>query len=597
MLCLFCVASLSIADFRVAHDWFLRDGERFQVISGSVDYFRLHPDSWASTLQKVVTSGFNSVQVSVPWNLHEPEKGKFNFNGIANITRFIELCAFFNLFVVLRPGPFIGGEWEFGGLPYWLITDGVETFRSMDAVFIKHVDDWLRVLFQKLKKFMIDYGGNVIMVQVEHMYGNSSVCDKAYLEHLCVLTKEELGRGTFLFTLDAPSEHHLKCGSVPKHAYASVGFGTDMDVTVAAALMKSVNGGGGPTFNGEFVIGEPTYWKDPQPRTMMNAFRMRLGELMKAKMSLNVRIYAGGTNFGFYNGAKGDEAKYAAVTTSYSSGAVLTDAGDMTSVYPSLFGMVIGRVRRNRDIEIYPVSNSPKRVYKSVVFEKGAKLLDVLEDVGEKAVESSNTLTFEELHNAFGFVLYEASTNGGMLEIPTVRDMAVIMVDGKRIKRVMRGAEEPIKIPNGRLQILVENMGRSSHVDKQGDSKGLLHGAKIDGQAITGWRMTTIPLNTSASIHFTKEEMPVGCPAFYYGTFNVDVVADTFLDPTGFKKGVVFVNGFNIGRYWVVGPQLTLYIPAQLLKPGTNEVVVFETGKIQQVRKLSFSDSHKTVSK
>ena len=597
MLCLFCGACLAFADFRVSRDSFVRDGEKFQVISGSVDYFRLHPDSWSSTLQKVVSSGFNSVQVSVPWNLHEPEKGKFNFNGIANVTRFIELCAFYNLFVVLRPGPFIGGEWEFGGLPYWLITDGVETFRSMDAVFIKHVDEWLRVLFRKMKRFMIDNGGNVIMVQVEHMYGASSVCDRAYLEHLCALTKEELGGGVFLFTVDAASENDLKCGSVPKHAYATVGFGTDMDITVAYALMKSMNGGDGPAFNSEFMIGEPAHWKAPQPGTKMNAFRLRLGELLKAKMSLNVRIYAGGTNFGFYNGATGDEANYAAVTTSYSSGALLTDAGDMSSVYHSLFGMVIGRVRRNRDIEIYPVSNSPKRVYKSVVFEKGAMLLDVLGDVGEKVVESTNTLTFEELHNAFGFVLYEASTNGGILEIPSVRDMAVIMVDGKRLKRIMRGAEEPVKIPNGRLQILVENMGRSSHVDKQGDSKGLLHGAKLDGQAITGWKMTTIPLNTCTSIHFTKGKMPVGCPAFYHGTFNVDVVADTFLDPTGFKKGVVFVNGFNIGRYWTAGPQLTLYIPAHVLKPGMNEIVVFETGKIQQVRKLSFSDSHKTVSK
>jgi beta-galactosidase len=198
-------------------------------------------------------------------------------------------------------------------------------------------------------------------------------------------------------------------------------------------------------------------------------------------------------------------------------------------------------------------------------------------------------LTFESLDTGFGFVLYETETLGGELHLTAVHDRADIFLDQKRVATQMRNEEQPLRIRAGRLSILVENMGRLNYGFDMFDEKGLVRRVVVEGKLKTNWTMTTIPLASVEGIGF-GDELPLGVPAFYRATFSVDKVADTFLNPRGFDKGVAFVNGFNLGRYWTIGPQLTLYVPAGILKEGTNELIIFEVGRVKRVKKMSFDD-------
>jgi beta-galactosidase GanA len=225
MLVSIIAATAAAGSFKVSGTKFLLDDKPFQYVSGSFHYFRQHPDYWEDTIKKMANGGLNVVQTYVPWNLHEPKKGQFNFQGFADIEHWVELCQKCNMYVILRPGPYICAEWDFGGLPYWLITDGVKILRSTDELYIQHVDDFLTVLFTKLKRFMYHAGGPIIMVQVENEYGAYFPCDHMYMRHLSDLTKQILGHETVLFTTDQPYDYVLECGTSPGDAVVTIDFG------------------------------------------------------------------------------------------------------------------------------------------------------------------------------------------------------------------------------------------------------------------------------------------------------------------------------------------------------------------------------------
>jgi beta-galactosidase len=527
--------------------------------------------------------GLSVVQTYVAWNLHEPRKGEFNFEGIADIERWLQLCQQCGMHVILRPGPYICAEWDLGGLPYWLITDGVKTARSMDEVYIKHVDDFLTALFARVGRFMCHNGGPILMVQVENEYGAYYPCDHAYMKHLCDVTKQLLGEETVLFTTDQPHDYVLECGAVPSEALVTLDFGIGFE---AARMFRRVPNA--PPVNSEFYPGWLDHWREPHQRVGAKEVAFYLEDMLKYGASVNFYMFIGGTNFGFYNGANGDRYFYQADPTSYDYDAPLSEAGDMTWKY-QMIRDVIQRYRPE-PLPNWPVKNTTKKAYGKVRFTQGVSLFDTLETVGEKVVVDPSPQSFERLDTAFGFVLYETETNGGSLKPLCVHDRADVLVDKKRIDIIMRNEDKAITIPKGVLSILVENMGRLNYGYDFFEEKGLLKGVKLNTWMIYDWKMTTIPLKTTEGIRF-GEALPTHTPAFYRATFHVDAPADTFLNPSGFDKGVAFVNGFNLGRYWTVGPQLTLYVPAPLLRAGENELIVFEVGEIASVGEMSLDDT------
>jgi beta-galactosidase len=582
MLLPFILSLAASRTFTVKGNRFLLDGRPFRYIAGEFHYFRQHPSSWEQTIKKMATGGLNVVQTYIPWNLHEPKKGQFNFEGIADLEGWIGICRRCGMYAILRLGPYICSEWDFGGLPYWLITDGVQRLRSMDPVYIKHVDDFFSALLARIKKFIISNDGPVLMLQVENEYGAYFTCDRPYMQHLCDFIRAHLGQETVLFTTDQPHDYVLECGAIPEAAVVGLNFGVGFK-----SSRMFVRAGNSPPINSEFYTGWLDHWREPHQRMSTELVLQYLEDMLKFGANINFYMYAGGTNFAFWNGANGDRHHYTAAPTSYDFDAPLSESGDMTWKYIRIRDVI--RNYRGRGFPEFEVWNTTKTVFPAVAFSKGVTLLDTISGVAESVVTDPEPLTFESLNTGLGFVLYETETTGGDLKLKCIHDRADILVNGKRVSIQMRNEEHNIQIEPGKLAILVESMGRLNFGFDLFDEKGLLKGVTLDGNPVMRWTMTTIPLTSTSGISF-GDGLPTGVPAFYQGTFSVDDPADTFLNPSGFDKGVAFVNGFNLGRYWTVGPQLTLYVPSAILRKGENELIVFEIGQIQHVGKMTFDD-------
>lgn len=309
--------------------------------------------------------------------------------------------------------------------------------------------------------------------------------------------------------------------------------------------------------------------------------------------SVNMYMYFGGTNFHFFNGANGDANQYQPDPTSYDHDAPLSEAGDMTYKYEEIRKVA----QKYFDVPDYEVSNTTKRSYGKVKFTQSVSLYDALPTIGVIRVENDKPMTMEDLDVDFGFVLYQTTINNGKkLSIPHCKDRGYILLN-EELQCIVQHAEEkdcslPKEIGDGRLDILVENQGRLNYGNDFFEKKGITDVVKIDDQELNGWKMTGFNLSNIEKLKF-ENKLETKIPAFYKAYFDVDEVADTFLNPTGWTHGTVFINGFNIGRYWIVGPQLTLYVPKHILKKGQNELIVFEyESQFDNVPTMSFDDIH-----
>ena len=296
-------------------------------------------------------------------------------------------------------------------------------------------------------------------------------------------------------------------------------------------------------------------------------------------------MYYGGTNFGFYAGANPNP--YQPDPTSYDYDAPLSEAGDTTWKWQKILEVI---KKYRSDIPTYDVKNTTKLSYGNVTLEERVRLFDAMDVIAVAKKQNDTPMMFEELDNDYGFVLYETETAGGTLKFEKVCDRVCIYVDRKLVDVVQRDWLHDVKIPSGKLQLLVENLGRVNMAQYNVDTKGISSKVTVDGKTITGWTMYTLPLSNVDKFKFSK--LKVGLePVFYRGTFEVDEIGDTYLNPTGLKHGFAFVNGFNLGRYWTTGPQLTLYCPGPVLKKGTNEVIIFETDDVADIHHISMDDT------
>ena len=191
-------------------DNFYMDGKPVKIISGAFHYFRTVPEYWRDRLEKLRNMGCNTVETYIPWNMHEPEKGKFRFDGLLDIERFVNLAGELGLYVILRPSPYICAEWEFGGLPAWLLREDGMKLRVNYPPFLKHVEEYYRVLLPKLVPMQCTHGGPVILMQVENEYGYYAN-DTGYLKAVRKLMTDG-GVEVPLVTSDGPFPESLNAG-------------------------------------------------------------------------------------------------------------------------------------------------------------------------------------------------------------------------------------------------------------------------------------------------------------------------------------------------------------------------------------------------
>jgi beta-galactosidase GanA len=564
----------SAQKFAVKDGQFQLNGKPFRIFSGELHYTRIPQAYWRDRMIKAKAMGLNTICTYVFWNVHEPVPGKFSFAGNLDIRMFIRTAQEEGLYVLLRPGPYVCSEWDFGGLPAWLLKDPELKIRCLYPQYWEPAKKFLLWLGRELQELTIDKGGPIIGVQVENEYGSYGN-DKEYLRSIRN-TLREAGFDCLLYTSDGSNRQMLEAGTL-EDALPTVNFSSDPEGQFRNLenFRKNI-----PHMNGEFWSGWFTQWgHEKWGGQDLNKQKEDVRWMLENDKSINFYMFHGGTNFGFTSGANWYDGKYWADVTSYDYGAPLTEDGRPTEAYFIFRDLLIQHQPPGTQLPNLPPPI--KRItIPGIQFTDRASLFENLPR-GKKSVQPR---PMEAYGQNFGFILYRTTITeaGGKLRITQLNDYAQIYLDGNRIGSMdRRFGQDTITIPHGGpekrvLDILVENLGRINFSAHMIDRKGITERVTLDWITLMDWEVYNLPMEASDAqrLKFSNRQIPEG-PTFFRGTFRLDEVGDTFLDMRQWRKGIVWVNGHNLGRYWrAAGPQYDLYLPGAWLKSGKNEIVV-----------------------
>lgn len=570
--------------FEICGDQFCKDGEPIKLISGAVHYFRNLPETWPDIFEKLRAMGCNCVETYCAWNMHEPKPGTFDFTGRLDIVRFIKEAEKAGLMVIVRPGPYICAEWEFGGLPWWIQKEEGLEIRCRNEVYIRYFDRYLDELLGRVRPLLCTNGGPVILLQCENEYGYYGD-DREYLSYLRDGYRRR-GIDVPLFTSDGGSEDSLLDGTV-EGCLPTLNFGSRVEENfkVHDRLFPDC-----PKVCMEMWDGWFDAWGDEKHHTTDPQVYAGVVRDMLKKGSLNIYMFIGGTNFGFTSGANHYE-KFAPDVTSYDYDALLTECGDVTEKYKAVREVI----REATGKELPPIpKDREKKAYGKVALTRSAGLLSNL-DALSSPIHSDVPRAMEEYGIGYGYIAYRTVLNrdyrDAKLSFESLGDRAQVLVNGKLqgIAYLNDSLEVTVNAKKGDvLTILVENMGRANFGPKMMRKKGLPGRVLLGGKIHFSWDVYPLPMTDLSGLSFGGDETEA--PAFYEGAFTVEEPADTFLRTDSFKKGFVVLNGFNLGRYWEVGPQKTLYVPGSLLKKGENTLLLFESDGRKGEAEVEFVD-------
>ena len=562
-------------DFSICGNQFIRDGKPIKLISGAVHYFRNLPCTWDDIFEKMVACGFNTVETYCAWNMHEKKKGVFDFSAQYDISEFLEKAAEHGLMAIVRPGPYICAEWEFGGLPWWLQAEGDMEIRCMNPTYIHYFERYLDKLFAEVRPHLVTQGGNVILLQVENEYGYYGD-DKEYLGHLVKLYREK-GMDVPLFTSDGTRRTDLLDGTVAG-CFSTLNFGSRVEENFKAhdELFPDQ-----PKMCMEMWNGWFDAWGDEKHHTTDAAAYAAVVDDMLERGSLNTYMFIGGTNFGFTSGANHYD-RFAPDVTSYDYDALLSECGDVTEKYRAVRRVI----QKYTEGALPPVPpDREKKAYGKVAACGVADLFAHLE-ILSAPIQMNVPKCMEELGCGYGYVLYRTKLHrdyeGAKLSFERIGDRAQIYVN-RRYCGTVYVNEPPYEVEfsakaGDTLWVLCENMGRTNFGPKMMYKKGIVGRCLVDGKIHFGWQAYPLPMEDLGGLRFAEGEVP--CPAAHFYRFVFQVSGkpcNTFLRTDSFKKGFAVLNGFHLGRFWEIGPQKTLYVPFSLLREGENELILFES--------------------
>lgn len=561
--------------FTVEKDGFRLGGEPFRVISGAIHYFRVPREYWRDRLIKLKACGFNTVETYVAWNMHEPREGEFDYSDMLDIEDFLATAAELGLYAIVRPGPYICSEWEFGGLPWWLLKNDGIRLRCMEPDYIAAVDRFFDSLIPRIAAHQITEGGNVILVQVENEYGSYGD-DSEYIRYLADGLRRR-GINVPLFTSDGTNKQMLTGGTVPE-IFKTANFGSRAEEQFAALREYQPDG---PLMCTEFWNGWFDHWTEEHHHRPGDDAAASLDDILAHGGNVSAYMFHGGTNFGFMNGANCFD-KYEPTVSSYDDDAPVNECGDLTDKY-FRFREVISKYAPIPDIEL-PAAVKKKK-YGKFEFTACRRLFDCLDKLSTP-VETVCPLPMEKLGQGYGFILYRAEVRGPRetqnVRIQEPRDRAYIYKNDELLGVQYRNDREPavstdIPAEGATLSVLVENMGRVNYGAYLKDSKGVTEGIGFGWNFIYHWQTYPLPLDDLSAVDFI-EQKPVfdSTPLLLRAEIDIDECCDTFVKLPGFKKGMIFINGRALSRYWEVGPQRSAYLPAPFLKKGKNELIVLE---------------------
>lgn len=573
--------------FALGDSTFLLDGKPLQIISGEMHCTRIPREYWRDRMRKAKAMGLNTVGTYVFWNALEPEPGKYDFGGNNDIAEFIRIAKEEGMWVVLRPSPYACAEWEFGGYPWWLLKDKTLKVRSQDPKFLKAYRDYILQLGKRVAPLLVTNGGNVLMVQIENEYGSYSN-DKQYLDINRKIFREA-GFNGILFTCDGPEE--MAAGYLPGYLPAVNG---EDDPQKVKPLINKYHNGKGPYYISEWYPGWFDSWGSPHHGSNADEDAKKLDEVLSAGLSINLYMFHGGTTRGFMNGANmSKHDPYSPQTSSYDYDAPLDEAGEPTAKFYKFRDVIQKHLPPGETLPPVPAKAKTIAIDRIELTQKAP--IFAVSNLG-KAVIAEHPLCFEELNQGYGFVLYRTTLKnaaGGLLKIKEMRDFATVYLNGGRVGILDRRLKQDSlnidpKLANSTLDILVENNGRINYGPYLIDNRqGITEKVTLDGRELTGWRMYKFPFKTVSNIKYNGSKStdkpgwhttvyPLSGPTIYKGAFTLTETGDTWLDMRGFGKGFVFLNGHNLGKYWYIGPQQTLYVPGAWLRKGQNEIELFD---------------------
>lgn len=586
---------------------FYMDSKPFDIYSGAMHYFRTVPEYWEDRLTKLKAAGFNTVETYVCWNLHEKKPGEFDFSGILDIEKYLEIAQKVGLYAIVRPGPYICAEWDFGGLPAWLLKDKNMQIRCMYPDYLKCVERFYKELLARLVPHLESHGGNIIAMQVENEYGSYGN-DKDYLRYVEKLTRD-CGIDCLLFTSDGNTNNMISGGSLPD-IYKVLNFGSRS--RTAFNVLKGFENDG-PNMCGEFWCGWFDHWRDKHHTRNSLEIVNEIKGFIDNGASFNMYMFHGGTNFGFTAGANHNQGHgYEPTVTSYDYCAMLTEWGDYTPAYHAVRKLLCEK----QGIEPPELPESPKlQSIGKVELTETASLFENLDNIGEKH-HVPVPEGMEYFGQNFGLIYYETTLKGkynaSPMYVKNVHDFADVYFDGEKktsidrtlytvegkttlkdvIFKKKKGESSPFLMPalsgERKIGVLVDTMGRVNYGENMLDRKGISD-IYLGIQRLMNYDVWTLPLDNLDKLKYSssvKKDEPV----FLKGSFKTDSKADCFVHLDGFNRGCVYINGFNLGRFWKVGPQKSLYIPGTLLK-DENEIIVFNIGGYAKPT-VSITDKH-----
>jgi beta-galactosidase len=582
MLAALCVAAAATTTtrpaahrFELGHDAFLLDGRPLQLIGCELHPARIPPAYWQHRLRMVKAMGCNAVPIYLFWSHHEPVEGRFDFKtGSRDIGRFVRLAQAEGLLVLLRPGPYVCAEWDFGGLPPYLLKHADIGVRGMDPRYMRAVERYVAAVAAELGPLQIDRGGPIAMLQIENEYG-SYANDRAYLARLAALWRRHGIRIPF-YTADGPTEAMLRAGSLP-----GVAVGLDSGSEPAHfALAQRINPGV-PVFSSETYPGWLTHWGEAWARPPLAQVLDEVRFLLEQRKSFSFYVAHGGSNFGFTAGANSGDKGYEPDVTSYDYDAPIDEQGRPTPKFFELRELIARHTGQAPAALPEPIR---AMALPAVQLQPHSSLWQDL----PPPRRASHPKSFEALGHYQGLMLYRTRLTGarsGKLVLHGLHDLASVYLDGRLIGHLDRRlGENTLELPAADsaeplLEIMVEAMGRINFGQQLIDRKGITERVTLAGMTLMDWEMFPLPLEADG----VRRLRPVAADAidprpgrFFKGVIELDVVADTFLDLSQFGKGMVWVNGHNLGRYWQIGPQQRLYLPAPWLRKGRNEIIVLD---------------------
>jgi beta-galactosidase len=560
--------------FSIGETEFLLNGKPHVIRCGEIHFPRVPREYWRHRLQMCRAMGLNTVCVYLFWNYHEWEEGRYEWSGQADVAEFCRLAQAEGLWVILRPGPYSCAEWEMGGLPWWLLKNEGLTLRTTDPRFLQPATRYLREVGRVLAPLQITRGGPLLMVQVENEYGSYGR-DTEYMGAL----RQALLDGGFDVPLFACNPVNDLTKGYRRDLFQVVNFGAGAAKRAFEALRQVQPTG--PLMNGEYYPAWFDTWGRKHRTGAIGPIAADLDYMLSNRHSFSIYMAHGGTSFGFWSGA---DRPFSPDTSSYDYDAPISEAGWRTPKFDAFLEVFKKHLQPGEEIPAAPPANPVIAIPAFTLAESAPVLQDLPAPVASEA-----PLPMELRNQSRGLSLYRTTLPAGeaaTLTADAVHDFAWVLVDGvqagimdRRSKRL--SVRLPARTRPARLDILVEAMGRVNFGREVFDRKGLqgrvlLASGKAAPAELRGWQTFALPLDAAQLAGIKYSTTRASGAAFWRGSFELARAGDSFLDLRTWGKGVVWVNGHCLGRFWNIGPTQTMYLPGPWLREGRNDVVVLD---------------------